>query len=149
MFRYNSSGEFNIPYGGMSYNTKNFKTKIGNMFNKDVAAIFENTDIHCSDFEVFLDEVKPGKNDFMFLDPPYDTDFSDYEGRDFTAKDQERLAAYLYKTRAKFILVIKNTDFIWNLYRDDFNILSFDNKYTYNVHSRNTRNVEHLIITNS
>lgn len=148
MFRYNAKGEFNIPYGGISYNTKNFKAKIDNMFNKEIETIFKNTDIHCSDFEEFFKNSNLTENDFMFLDPPYDTDFSDYEGKDFTKCDQERLAYSLKKTLSQFILVIKNTDFIYNLYKDDFNILSFDNQYTYNVRSRNERNVEHLLITN-
>lgn len=148
MFRYNAKGEFNIPYGGISYNTKNFKAKIENMFNQDVADIFKNTDIHCSDFEDFFKCANLTENDFMFLDPPYDTDFSDYEGKDFTKNDQERLAYELKKTLAKFILVIKNTDFISSLYEKNFNVLAFDNQYTYNVRSRNERNVEHLIITN-
>jgi len=149
MFRYNSKGEFNIPYGGISYNTKNFKTKIDNMFNRDVATIFKNTDISCCDFEEFFDRSDLTENDFMFLDPPYDTDFSDYEGKDFTKFDQERLANALQKTIAKYILVIKNTDFIYELYnKDEFNICSFDNQYTYNVRGRNDQKVEHLIITN-
>lgn len=148
MFRYNSKGEFNIPYGGMSYNKKNMKSKIDNMFNREIDTLFSNTDIHCSDFENFFKDIKLTEKDFVFLDPPYDTDFSDYEGKDFTKNDQERLAYSLKKTLAKFILVIKNTDFISNLYDKDFNILSFDKQYTYNVRSRNNRNVEHLIITN-
>ena len=28
MFRYNSKGEFNVPYGGIAYNNKNFRKKI-------------------------------------------------------------------------------------------------------------------------
>ncbi|MCM1181795.1 MAG: DNA adenine methylase [Roseburia sp.] len=148
MFRYNARGEFNIPYGGMSYNTKNFKSKIDNMFNENVRGIFANTEIYCADFETFMGEARLTANDFMFLDPPYDTDFSDYEGRDFTKRDQERLARVLTETAAQFILVIKNTDFIYSLYKDKFNILSFDNRYAYNMRSRNERNVKHLLITN-
>ncbi|MEG0546323.1 MAG: DNA adenine methylase [Oscillospiraceae bacterium] len=148
MFRYNKQGEFNIPYGGMSYNKKNFMAKVENMFNHDVEEIFRNTEIHNSDFADFFKNVNLTEKDFMFLDPPYDTDFSDYEGKDFTANDQERLAYELKNTMARFMLVIKNTDFIHGLYKDNFNILSFDNQYTYNVRSRNERNVEHLIITN-
>ncbi len=148
MFRYNKQGEFNIPYGGMSYNKKNFMVKIENMFNRDVEEIFKNTDIYNSDFEDFFKNANLTEDDFMFLDPPYDTDFSDYEGKDFTSNDQERLAHELKNTLARFMLVIKNTDFIHSLYKDDFNVLSFDNQYTYNVRSRNERNVEHLIITN-
>lgn len=148
MFRYNTKGEFNIPYGGMSYNKKDMKVKIDSMFNSEVAQLFANTDIHCCDFEDFFEKANLTSSDFMFLDPPYDTDFSDYEGKDFTKRDQERLANALKKTPAKFILVIKNTEFIYNLYAEDFNILSFDKQYTYNVRSRNDRDAEHLIITN-
>lgn len=148
MFRYNSEGEFNIPYGGMSYNRKNMRSKIDNMFNREIDELFSNTDIHCSDFEDFFSKVNLNDRDFMFLDPPYDTDFSDYEGKDFTKFDQERLAYALRRTLAKFILIIKNTDFINSLYERDFNVLSFDKQYTYNVRSRNDRDVEHLIITN-
>lgn len=148
MFRYNAKGEFNIPYGGMSYNCKNFRSKIEHMFNEDIAAIFSNTDIECSDFADFFKNAKLTERDFMFLDPPYDTDFSDYEGKDFTKHDQERLAEALKQTAARFVLVIKNTPFIKSLYEKDFNILSFDNQYTYNVRSRNDRSAEHLIITN-
>ena len=148
MFRYNAHGEFNIPYGGMSYNRKDMTAKIGNMFNDRIAAAFADTEICCTDFEEFVAQINLTEDDFMFLDPPYDTDFSDYEGKDFTRSDQARLAETLRSTPAKFILVIKNTDFIYNLYKDNFNILSFDKQYTYNVRSRNERGAEHLIVTN-
>jgi DNA adenine methylase len=88
------------------------------------------------------------EDDFMFPDPPYDTEFSDYEGKAFTKLDQARLAVALKKTKAKFILIIKNTEFIHSLYEQDFTILTFDKQYTYNVRSRNQRGAEHLIITN-
>ena len=100
------------------------------------------------DFGDFFRHIHLTERDFMFLDPPYDTDFSDYEGRAFTKKDQERLAAALRETPARFILVIKNTEFIRSLDEKAFHILSFDKRYTYNVRSRNERRVEHLIITN-
>jgi DNA adenine methylase len=148
MFRYNSKGEFNIPYGGMSYNRKDFKGKIDNIFNADVEKLFSGTEISCSDFADFIAEHDLVETDFMFLDPPYDTDFSDYEGKNFTKNDQARLAEALRNTKARFILIIKNTDYIYSLYEKDFNILCFDKTYTYNVRSRNERNVEHLIITN-
>lgn len=148
MFRYNAKGEFNIPYGGMSYNRKCFQSKIDSIFSERTAKLFSGTDIHCGDFEDFLEAVGPTENDFMFLDPPYDTDFSDYEGKAFTKEDQRRLAAALKKTKARFILIIKNTDFIHSLYEGSFRILCFDKTYTYNVRSRNDRSAEHLIITN-
>jgi DNA adenine methylase len=149
MFRYNAQGEFNIPYGGISYNKKSFINKINNIFTNDISDLFRNTEIYNCDFEeLLINKLELTENDFIFLDPPYDTEFSDYEGKSFDKNDQKRLAECLKKISAKFILIIKNTDFIYNLYKDSFRILSFDKNYTYNVRSRNERNVEHLIITN-
>ncbi len=85
----------------------------------------------------------------MFLDPPYDTDFSEYEGKAFDREDQRRLAELLKHTKAQFLLVIKNTSYIYSLYcHEDFRMLSFDNHYLYNMRSRNERVAEHLLITN-
>lgn len=148
MFRYNRQGDFNIPYGGMSYNHKDFQAKIEAMFSDGTARVMEGAELCCQDFEDFLDQVGPTENDFLFLDPPYDTDFNDYEGKAFGHAEQERLAQVLSRTPAKFLLIIKNTPFIYGLYDGRFNIRPFDNRYTYNVRSRNDRNVEHLIITN-
>jgi len=150
MFRYNRSGEFNIPYGGIAYNKKNFTRKIDRLFQPETKAYFQHADICNMDFEAFLMSVDPSEEDFIFLDPPYDSDFSDYEGLSFGRNDQVRLANLLDKMQAKFILVIKNTDYIIDLYRPrrHLMILDFDKQYTYNVKSRNNRDVNHLIITN-
>ncbi len=148
MFRYNKKGEFNIPYGGMSYNRKDFKGKIDKIFTDNVSDLFKETAIHSKDFADFIEEADLTDKDFMFLDPPYDTEFSDYEGLEFSKGDQKRLAEVLEQTRAKFILIIKNTEYIYSLYKDKFRVLGFDKQYTYNVRSRNERKTEHLIITN-
>ena len=148
MFRYNKNGEFNIPYGGMSYNKKDFTGKVEAVFAPETAKLFARTQIYCRDFEEFLEQVRPNPNDFMFLDPPYDTEFSEYEGNAFTKLDQARLAVALSKTKAKFLLIIKNTPFIESLYSQGFYVQKFDKQYSYNVRSRNDRKAEHLIVTN-
>ena len=51
MFRYNKDGEFNIPYGGASYNKKNLNNKIELMFNREIARTIKNTDIYNQDFD--------------------------------------------------------------------------------------------------
>lgn len=147
MFRYNKNGDFNIPYGGKGYNHKDYKKKLDTIFGNDTINLLQNTDVRCGDFEDLFKDLR--ETDFVFLDPPYDTDFSDYENKSFDKKDQERLAKVLEKTKAKFILIIKNTPFIYNLYNKEcFKIKSFDNNYSYCVKNRNNRKVEHLIITN-
>lgn len=150
MFRYNSNGEFNVPYGGISYNRKNFQRKIDYIKSNELQTHFVNTDIYNLDFEEFLDKIKLTKNDFIFLDPPYDTDFSSYVNNTFDKQDQERLADYLInKCPAKFMLVIKNTDFISNLYdKKGLYITSFDKTYMVSFKGRNNRDCEHLLITN-
>lgn len=150
MFRYNSNGEFNVPYGGISYNRKNFQRKIDYIKSKELQSHFVNTDIYNLDFEEFLDKIKLTKNDFIFLDPPYDTDFSSYVNNTFDRQDQERLANYLInKCPAKFMLVIKNTDFISDLYNNKgLYITSFDKTYMVSFKGRNNRDCEHLLITN-
>ena len=150
MFRYNSRGEFNVPYGGISYNRKDLARKITYMHSPELqsylsSAIFENMD-----FEAFLRKHSPQQQDFIFLDPPYDSEFSTYAQNEFTMKDQERLANYLINhCLAKFMLVIKNTPTIHKLYNHPkLNLRAFDKKYLVSFQDRNDKNVEHLIITN-
>lgn len=147
MFRYNKSGDFNIPYGGIGYNNKDFKKKIDLLFSKETQTYLKDTEIFCCDFEEVLDMAK--EDDFLFLDPPYDTDFSDYENRRFGEQDQRRLAKRLHDTKAKFLLIIKNTPLISELYQNNgYRVFAFDNKYSYCVKGRNDRNAVHLIVTN-
>lgn len=150
MFRYNAKGEFNVPYGGIAYNRKNFQKKVDYLKTKELKSLLDNTTIENEDFEMFFEKHKPSKNDFVFLDPPYDSEFSTYAKNEFTRKDQERLANYLInKCKAKWMMIIKNTDFIFGLYNDKgLNIQSFDKTYLVSFMNRNDKNVEHLLITN-
>lgn len=148
MFRYNNKGEFNVPYGGISYNRKNFQKKVDYLFSDEMTKKLINTDIHCKDFEDFIEGLNLTEEDFIFLDPPYDSDFSTYAKNKFSKEDQIRLCECLKRTRAKILLIIKNTDFIYDLYKDDFRITSFDKKYMVSFMNRNDRNAEHLVITN-
>ena len=149
MFRYNANGKFNVPYGGISYNRKDFDKKINNLNSSKLKSYMKTTDIFNLDFEDFCKKIKLTSKDFIFLDPPYDTEFSTYAKNEFGKNDQIRLANFLKNTKAKFMLIIKNTDFIYNLYNvKGLYIKSFDKKYLVSIKNRNDKNVEHLIITN-
>src|SRR5690625_7019842 len=64
-----------------------------------------------------MHKYPPKENDFVFVDPPYDTDFSTYAKNQFDQFDQERLANYLiHECEGNFMLVIKNTELIASLY---------------------------------
>lgn len=150
MFRFNSNGDFNVPYGGIGYNSKNLESKLNYYNDENVLGKFNQTDIYCMDFEDFLEASKPGEGDFVFLDPPYDTDFSTYDKNDFDKDDQKRLANYFCnKCKANWMLIIKNTPFILSLYdKKGLNIRSFDKTYSVSFMNRNNRDTEHLLITN-
>ena len=150
MFRYNSNGDFNVPYGGIAYNNKNLSKKVEYLKTKELKSLLDNTVIENLDFEDFFNQYIPENNDFVFLDPPYDSEFSTYAKNEFTKKDQVRLANYLIKKcKGKWMMIIKNTDFIFELYKNKgLNIQSFDKKYLVSFMNRNDKDVEHLLITN-
>lgn len=151
MFRYNSDGDFNVPYGGIGYNKKLTRKKLEYFQSETLQNLLSKTELESLDFEVFLLKYQPTKQDFIFLDPPYDSTFSTYAQNAFTKEDQKRLANYLINDcEAKWMLVIKNTDFIYGLYADKehINIGSFDKKYTVSFMNRNEKKVKHLLIKN-
>ena len=149
MFRFNANGEFNVPYGGFSYNKKTFDRKIDNIIDEETVRAFkDNVYLTSFDFDEIL-SISENENDFMFLDPPYDSTFSDYDDNVFGHKEHERLANSLKNVKCKWMMVIKNTKFIYDLYKDWCNIISFDKKYMYQARGREyDNNVEHLVITN-
>lgn len=150
MFRYNKSGGFNVPYGGIGYNRKNLSKKVDYLKSKELVKHLSKTTIDNLDFEEFFIKNKPKKDDFIFLDPPYDSEFSTYAQNEFTRDDQIRLANYLVKDcKANWMMVIKHTDFIYDLYnKPNINIGIFSKKYLVNFQNRNDKKVEHLVITN-
>ena len=149
MFRFNSSGEFNVPYGGLTYNRKSFADKVEILFDSDLLARLQHTNWRCSDFELFLHEAAPVRADFVFIDPPYDSDFSDYDNLPFGASDQERLQRLLEGLAANVMIVIKDTPMIRRLYRSDrWRVAEADKTYMWTIKSRNDRETTHLTITN-
>jgi len=150
MFRYNNDGVFNVPYGGIGYNKKNLSKKVEYLQSSELIKHLSKTSIDNLDFEEFFMKNKPQKDDFIFLDPPYDSEFSTYTQNEFTKHDQTRLANYLVKDcEANWMMIIKYTDFIYDLYnKPNIRISSFDKKYLVSFKNRNDKDVQHLMITN-
>lgn len=149
MFRFNASGDFNVPYGGLSYNRKDFSVKVAALFAPQMQIRLRNSEFHLSDFREFLDRVRPAAGDFVFVDPPYDSDFSNYDDREFLESDQMRLALYLGELEANVMIVISETPLIRRLYPEDkWNIQTDDMIYKWTVKARNNRRAKHLTITN-
>ena len=150
MFRYSSKGDFNVPYGGIAYNSKLMSKKLNYYRSMPLLSHFADTHIYNLDFEVFLREMQLSESDFVFLDPPYDSEFSTYAQNAFSKADHERLANFMInECKAKWMLIIKNTDFIYDLYnKEGVNIRTFDKEYLVSFMNRNDKKVTHLLITN-
>jgi DNA adenine methylase len=156
MFRFNSEGKFNIPYGGASYNNKRFHSKISNAFSDNARSLLNNTEIYCEDFKTFFQKIYNdiSEKDFCFFDPPYDTRFSEYDRNSFDKEDQRDLAELFRKLKCKSLMIIKKTPFIYDLYKEQkrknpaIQIKQYRKNYSYNIRGRNGRRVIHLLISN-
>lgn len=148
MFRFDSNGNFNIPYGGFSYNSKCFDCKIEKILSDEAKFLATDVTTTCYDFEKAIKTAKFEENDFMFLDPPYDSTFSDYDGNSFTKEDHIRLAETLKGVTCKWMMAIGKTDFIADLYKD-FHVLEYDKTYMYQARGDyDNKHTTHLLITN-
>jgi DNA adenine methylase len=92
LYRVNSRGEFNVPFG--SY--KNPKIVDPENIHAVSRALRDtNAQLHCSNYKTIISNC--GKGDFVYLDPPYHpksktSSFTDYTPGGFSEKDQEELA---------------------------------------------------------
>jgi DNA adenine methylase len=150
MFRSNADGEFNIPYGGRSYNAKSFLARLEQLRSPRTRQTFARAEFFSLDFEEFLDAQRRslGADDLVFVDPPYDSDFSTYGDNAFGIADQERLAAALARLPCRWLVVIQETPEIHRIYDDSTKRGSFGKTYGYNVRGRNDRAARHLVVAN-
>jgi len=152
MHRTNANGDFNVPYGGVSYNKHDLLRKIESLRRPELINRLDRTNFYNADFAAFLEQIEgiTGPEDFWFIDPPYDSEFNEYSQNTFDLNDQERLAEILSQTQARVMIVIKHTEYIYNLYSqyDVFRIRDYRKTYDVNFQNRNNRMVTHLLITN-
>ncbi|MCG3133175.1 MAG: hypothetical protein HMLKMBBP_00286 [Planctomycetes bacterium] len=153
MFRHNARGAFNIPYGGTSYNVKRLAPRIEQMASPATRAALARAEFRCGDFEPFLRSLTLGRGDFVFADPPYDSDFRSYGKDAFSPEDHARLAAALAGLPCPWMLVIKETDLVRRTYLSPAmrksgarEVHAFGKTYGYNVRGRNERAARHLVI---
>jgi DNA adenine methylase len=143
MLRYNKDGKFNIPFG--KYKTINY----GQLEDPAYQALLGRTTITNGSFkDLFTTCDTP--DHFIFLDPPYDSKFTDYGYCSFGRKEHEELAELFKKSKAKCMLVIGETDFIKSLY-DGYIRHTYPKKYKFKIHSGRVGeeiNLNHLVICN-
>jgi DNA adenine methylase len=94
LYRTNSRGEFNVPYGGEK------SGKIPTLLQlKKSAGCLKNAKLICGDFRKTIEQVKLG--DFVYLDPPYAVSnrrvFREYSATPFSTNDIFPLSETLRK----------------------------------------------------
>ena len=105
--RFNRKGEFNVPFGRY----KNIPYKDDFMAYR---AVFAKWEFQCGDFG----DLALGRNDFIYADPPYDVEFTQYSKENFSWEDQERLARWLALHPGPAVISNQATDRIVRLYHD-------------------------------
>jgi DNA adenine methylase len=121
LFRVNSQGQFNVPFGRQK-NPNLFDEAVLKAINKYLNK--KQVSILNKDFENALETAKKG--DFIYFDPPYDpvsstASFTGYDINGFNRKEQCRLKEVVDDLHARgcnFLLSNAYTDFIEDLYCD-------------------------------
>lgn len=104
--RFNRSGEFNVPFG--KYARVNYRRDFSDYKFRLGDWDFSNTK---------FDRVKLRPDDFVYADPPYDVEFTQYSKGGFSWADQVRAAEWLAKHSGPVILSNQATPRILKLYR--------------------------------
>ncbi|MFC1746252.1 DNA adenine methylase [Candidatus Riflebacteria bacterium] len=105
--RFNKKGAFNVPFG---------KYKIINYIRdfNPYKRLLSKWLLSNIDFE----DLKLHKEDFIYADPPYDAEFTQYSKEGFFWEDQIRLVKWLSKHPGPVVLSNQATDRIIKLYRE-------------------------------
>lgn len=143
MLRYNKQGKFNIPYG--KYKTINFEE----LRNPGYEELLKNTEIYKQSYQ-YIFEHYDDPNNFMFLDPPYDSEFTDYGYCVFDKEAHKELFKCFATTKIKCLMVIGKTAFIEDLYKD-YIVDRYDKRYKFKLYAGRVGdeiNTQHLVIKN-
>ncbi len=103
--RFNRSGQFNVPFG--RHNRINYLRAF-----PEFPALMEGWEFSTGDFSALT--LEPG--DFIYADPPYDVEFTQYSKEAFGWPEQERLAEWLAAHPGPVVLSNQATPRILELY---------------------------------
>lgn len=143
MLRYNKQGHFNMPFGKYKgYNYEDVKKTI-------YKSLLRTTEVKLEDFEYFFNNYNDSQN-FMFIDPPYDSKNTDYGYCKFTQNDHRRLAKLIKNTKIRCLMIVGKTPMMSYLYRNLI-VGEYDKRFRFKIHSGRAgtqEDMKHLIIKN-
>jgi DNA adenine methylase len=104
--RFNRRNQFNVPFG--RYRALRYVTDL-----RGYQPVLGAWTFSCVEF----DAVRLADDDFVYADPPYDVEFTQYAARGFAWADQVRTAEFLAGHPGPVVLVNQATPRIVDLYR--------------------------------
>ena len=150
LFRVNSAGEFNSPFG--NYRNPNI---VNAPTLRAVNSYLNTAEIHLTslDYKDVLNGLP--KNTFVYLDPPYDpvsdtSNFTGYSRGGFSHEEQIRLRECcddLHKKGLKFMLSNSATDFIKEQYAN-YHITIVQAKRAINSNATKRGEVDEVVVRN-
>jgi len=140
MIRYNSSGEYNVPFGRYP----NFNTRMVTLQHSE---LLQGAELFSLDFRQIFGMAK--ENDFIFLDPPYDCVFNDYGNigmaNGFGEAEHRRLAEDFKNLSCRALMVIGKTPLTEKLY-EKYILDEYHKNYAVNIRNRFKSNKMHIIV---
>lgn len=149
IYRVNTQGKYNVPYGNRNLNYKEISEHISIISNK-----LQNSVLTCEDFESTLEKIK--KDDLVYLDPPYtvthnENGFIKYNEKLFSKEDQIRLSNYIDKIKSKgayYILSNANHTFIRELFKKNDYLFELERKSVIGAKASSRGVYSEVLITN-
>lgn len=142
MIRYNSNGEYNVPFGRYP----NLNTK---MVTEGHSKLLQRAELFNLDYSEIFNMAQ--ENDFMFLDPPYDCVFNDYGNIDmmngFDEQEHRRLAADFRNLPCRALMVIGKTPLTEELY-GQYIFDEYYKNYSVNIRNRFKNDKMHIVVKN-
>ena len=142
MIRYNSSGDYNVPFGRYP----NLNTRI---ITEEHSTLLQSATLLNTDYSNVFNMAHD--NDFIFLDPPYDCIFNDYGNIDmmngFDEEQHRRLAIDFRNLPCRALMVIGKTPLTEELYGEFIRDEYFKN-YAVNIRNRFKADAKHIVVAN-
>jgi DNA adenine methylase len=142
MLRYNRRGDYNVPFGRYPhFNTQRVTARH--------SELLQRTELFSVDYSQIFSMTE--KNDFIFLDPPYDCVFNDYGNIEtmngFDEAEHRRLAAEFGKLPCRALMVVGKTPLTESLYGDCI-CDEYYKSYAVNIRNRFNSDSRHIVVKN-
>jgi DNA adenine methylase len=153
LFRVNSKGRFNVPYG--RYKNPNFVNKTN---LKEVSKALQSVEISCKPYqEIELDE----EGTFVYFDPPYrplttSSSFTSYSKSGFNDSNQIELAEFVQSISSQAKVMLSNsdpknsdaTDDFFDILYSDFTIHRIQAARSINSDGKKRGKISEILVTN-